>query len=136
MEILNFVTTGHLSGSVVHAGEEGQLSAQFAYDVHDPYAVSLTMITPGSRPVTWTFARELLDGGLGRGFGSGAVIVAPSPDDRELLIGLHVASDCAVIHLDPAPIRRFLDNTYRAVRPGREHEHVNVDEAVAQLLAT
>jgi hypothetical protein len=135
MDSLNVVTSEQMRGRVVCTPAEGHVNAQFGYDVRDPYAVSLIMITPGSRPVTWTFARELLEGGLQGGFGSGAVIVAPSPDGQKVLIGLGEASDLAVIHLEPAPIRRFLDKTYRAVRPGRECEYVNVDEVVAQLLA-
>ncbi|MCW2545620.1 MAG: putative sporulation and cell division protein [Mycobacterium sp.] len=136
MNSSNLVTSGELRGFVVRRPTQGRVSAHFAYDIRDPYALSLTMITPGSRPVTWTFSRELLDGGLLGGFGSGAVVIAPSPDGHEVLIGLHAAPDFAVIHLDPAPIRRFLAKTYRAVQPGREHEHVNIDEVVAQMLAT
>jgi hypothetical protein len=136
MDSSNLVTSGELNGFVVCTPAQRRLSAHFAYDIDDPYALCLTMVTPAPRPVTWTFSRELLEAGLMGGFGSGAVVIAPSPDGREVLIGLHGLSDFVVIHLDPAPIRRFLDETYRAVRPGREHEYINIDEVVAQLLAT
>jgi hypothetical protein len=136
MDGSNLVTSGELTGFVGRTPTQRRLSAHFVYDIHDPYALTLTMITPSQRPETWTFSRELLEAGLMGGFGSGAVVVAPSPDGREVLIGLHGASDFVVVHLDPGPIRRFLDKSYRAVRPGREHEYINIDEVVAHLLAT
>jgi hypothetical protein len=137
MDSIDLVTSGELSGVLVRAPVEGPVQARFTYDVRDPFAISLTMTTRRSpEPVTWTFSRELLEGGLNGGFGSGDVVVAPSPDDREVLIGIGGAADFAVVHLEAAPTRRFLDKTYRAVRPGRENEYLNIDGVVAKMLAT
>jgi len=109
-------------------------SAQFLYDPRDPYAVVFVITSTGSPPVSWTFARELLSAGLHGGFGSGNVVIAPAPEGPALLIALESGTDFAVLRIDAAPVREFLDRTYRLVPAG--DEEVDVDALLDRLLAS
>jgi hypothetical protein len=107
---------------------------RFSYQTDDPFAVQLT-IDCGGRAITWTFSRELLELGLSAGVGLGDVIVAPALDDDRVLIGLAPAAGSVVLGIDGGAVREFLDATYRVVPEGSEPQHLNLDNALAQLFA-
>lgn len=120
--------------------ENGQsmiLSATFGYDAADPFAVSTTFRTQWSE-VVWTFARELLFGGLTNPTGDGDVHVWPCLDSEGNAIAIIEFSSPDGELLVQAPgieISTFLSRTYTQVPAGTESSHVDVDDLIHQLLA-
>ena len=108
-------------------------NVRFCYQSDDPFAVQLTIDCDG-QAITWTFSRELLEQGMYAGVGRGDVVVAPALDDDEVLIGLAPAEGSAVLGIDRGAVRKFLDATYRLVPEGSEPQHLDLDDALAQLL--
>lgn len=111
--------------------------ARLRYDARDPYAVHL-LVDAEPKPVSWTFARELLAVGLDRPAGIGDVRVWPSPWaalwGEQVAIALSSPDGYAVLAVSRQLLVRFLGRTEAAVPPGQETAHHDLDAAVARLL--
>ncbi|GCD33532.1 hypothetical protein OEIGOIKO_01253 [Streptomyces chrestomyceticus JCM 4735] len=104
------------------------------YHPADPLAVRITFppeISLDGAAVDWAFARELLADGLESPAGTGDVRVRPVGRGRTVL-EFHVEDGVAMVQVDAADLRRFLDRTYQAVPAGREL--LDVDRGLAELL--
>jgi hypothetical protein len=119
------------------SGRSHHLDTVFSYNESDPYAVTITFVTPeGDLP--WTFGRELLITGLSTPSGNGDVHVCPSTDNRGRGIILIELSSPDGHLTTEAPIHQvqcFLDDTLTAIPDGEEAHHLDVDALIAGLLA-
>lgn len=113
--------------------------ARMAYDIADPYAVSVAFHTGGhdeDEAVEWTFARQLLTDGVSTAVGQGDVQVwpAPSEDGPIVCLALSSPSGKATFEIRVPELVEFLALTYDAVPTGSESDHVDVDAELALLL--
>jgi hypothetical protein len=113
--------------------------ASLRYDPDDPYAVHVLFHaeSAGGEPISWSFARELLVGGLDRPAGIGDVRVWPWAGQRGDFVALALSSPDgdALFEVPRGVLVRFLRRTFVAVPRERESDHLDVDGAVARLLA-
>ncbi|HET9501511.1 MAG TPA: SsgA family sporulation/cell division regulator [Marmoricola sp.] len=117
------------------AAEDLELDGGLRYDPADPFAVSLRM-THGDQEVVWTFARELLSGGLYEPTGDGDVHVWPClsrSGTSVVMIELCSPDGELVLEAPSRTVSRFLDEVEHLVPSGSEH--IDVDALVAQLLS-
>lgn len=120
---------------VALAPRAARVRATLRYDASDPFAVRMTFpaaVTLGGEEVRWTFARELLAGGLREPQGLGDVRVRPYGDDRTGL-EFHAPEGIALIVVPTDELRRFLAATLALVPLGLEHLHTDLDEDLARL---
>ncbi|WP_372343918.1 SsgA family sporulation/cell division regulator [Streptomyces sp. KL116D] len=121
---------------VAAAPRMASIPATLRYDVRDPFAVCMAFPAPATLEgveVCWTFARELLAGGVSESVGSGDVRVRPYGYDRTVL-EFHAVEGTAIVHVRTGELRQFLDDTTRLVPAGDEGLHVDVDGDLAELL--
>ncbi|MFF8646240.1 SsgA family sporulation/cell division regulator [Streptomyces sp. NPDC015345] len=110
------------------------LPAQLHYEVHDPYAVRLSLGAPMARPVDWVFARDLLAAGVHRTSGVGDVLVIPLPGTRpRVRVVLRSGTGTAVVALPMDEVADFLRQSCALVPAGMEGLHLDLDHAVAEL---
>jgi Streptomyces sporulation and cell division protein, SsgA len=110
--------------------------AALRYDVADPYAVHAAFHA-GDETVEWVFARELLSTGLRDEAGLGDVRVWPSSETGVDVVYVSLSSPEGEALLE-APARElsmFLKRTYAAVPAGSESAYLDIDTALANLLA-
>jgi len=107
--------------------------ARLAYDARDPYAVRATFLA-GDDAVEWVFARDLLASGVDRPVGEGDVHVWPR-GAHIVLIALTSPDGRAVLAAPSSEVAGFVDRTYELVAAGDESRHVDVETAIARLLA-
>ncbi|MGH3510599.1 MAG: SsgA family sporulation/cell division regulator [Nocardioidaceae bacterium] len=118
-------------------GHTTPIDAEFRYDPRDPYAVTAVFSTTGGL-VTWTFGRELLTEGLYEPTGDGDVHVWPCLDTAGhavVIIELCSPDGEALIQARSGELSAFVHRMNRAVKPGSESEHVDVDSAIAEILS-
>src|SRR5687768_980963 len=114
--------------------------ADVDYDVHDPYAVTVSFHTGagagGGDVVQWTFARQLLSDGVSTPAGEGDVQAWPSSAGGTSVVCLSLSSPSgrALFEVPLADLVEFLGRTYQAVPTGMESDHVDVDAELALLL--
>ena len=109
----------------------------FRYLPAQPFAVHLQM-TSGVEVIEWTFSRDLLTQGLERPAGLGDVRVHPcTAQDGTQVVMLELSSPNgrAVLQVPAGELAQFLAATYCSVPVGSETEHLDVDAALAELLA-
>ncbi|MCW5252719.1 MULTISPECIES: SsgA family sporulation/cell division regulator [unclassified Streptomyces] len=113
------------------------VAARLAYRADDPYAVHVAFHIDSHRPVHWTFARELLVEGVFRPCGQGDVRVWPSRSEGRgvVLMALSSPDGEALLEAPSAQVSAWLERTLRAVPPGSEGPHLDLDEGLAALLA-
>lgn len=107
------------------------------YTAADPYAVQAIMDTQ-SGTVEWFFSRELLHDGLRGPAGVGDVHVAPDTDEHGrpvVSIELSTADGNAILLADAPAVAAFLADTLRVVPFGHETAHLDIDAALAFLVA-
>ncbi|MFG3206640.1 SsgA family sporulation/cell division regulator [Streptomyces sp. NPDC048192] len=100
-----------------------QISCEFAYDVRDPYAITLILDSEGEQPVRWVFSRELLADGLAGRAGQGDVSVWPESGGADcwfLWLEVGRAPHTALFEMRSEPITEWLLETYRLVPEGEE----------------
>ncbi|MFE6688505.1 SsgA family sporulation/cell division regulator [Streptomyces sp. NPDC057743] len=105
------------------------------YRRSDPLAVRMTFppeISLDGAAVDWAFARDLLAEGLRTAAGRGDVRIRPSGPER-VLMEFHADEGIAMVQLRTADVRRFLARSYELVPAGREHEHLGVEQELAEL---
>jgi len=121
---------------VVADADAVPLPVSLRYSASDPYAVRAVFSGDGME-VEWVFARDLLRTGLSTPTGDGDVHVWPSwGTGRELLmISLTSPHPQAVLEATADDVRSFLDRTTAVVADGDESAHLDLDAALARLLA-
>lgn len=113
------------------------LSAELRYDGRDPFAVTAVFGTSRGR-VRWSFGRDLLLDGLLEPCGDGDVRVWPCLDDTRravVMIELFSTEGCALLQAAVGDVSTFMDRVSAAVEPGTESDHLDVDAAIAAILA-
>lgn len=110
--------------------------ARFSYLVNDPYAVHVTFHVGSRTPVSWTFSRELLVEGVFRPCGHGDVRIWPTKSRGRSVICLALSSPegDALLEAAASPVASWLERTLRLVPPGREHERLDLDQGLDELL--
>jgi hypothetical protein len=129
--------TSQLDVRLVVPGDAGvPLPVTLRYDPADPYAVYATFRTPDGS-VEWVFARELLSGGLERPVGDGDVRVWPAwrAGSDVVCIALVSPDGQALLETAAGELEDFVSRMLAAVPQGDESQHLDVDAAVAALLA-
>lgn len=118
-------------------GRGHHIHSVLAYQRHDPFAVTMTFLTP-DESLTWTFGRDLLIEGLRRTSGEGDVCVAPaiSPSGRPIvLITLSSPDGHLMLQAPTSQIAEFVSRSLAVVPTGDEVAHLDIDSLVAQILA-
>ena len=113
------------------------IEAELHYDPTDPYAVTTVFMT-GTTQVRWTFGRDLLAQGLYEPTGDGDVHVWPCLDsDGHAVVIIELCSPDgeALVQGRTADITGFVERMTRSVALGAEDALVDVDGAIAAILA-
>ena len=119
------------------SGAVAPLDTELSYDPADPLAVSATFSTVAGR-VRWTFGRDLLIEGLVEPAGDGDVHVWPCVDNdgnSVIIIELCSPDGEALVQCRTADITAFVERMTRSVAPGAESALIDVDAAIAAILA-
>ncbi|MGW6917991.1 SsgA family sporulation/cell division regulator [Kitasatospora sp. NPDC054939] len=121
--------------AVVAPGLSVLVRARLRYDPAEPYAVFLDCHTDLGRPITWTFARDLLAAGTKGRSGTGSVRIHPAADggSEALLISLTGEGQTVVLRAPTARVLAFLADTERVVPFGREHGRLDLDGLLRRL---
>jgi hypothetical protein len=117
-------------------GTTTPLPAALVYDTSDPYAVSVRFGT-GATTVSWTFARDLLSGGLAEPTGDGDVHVWSCLDDRGFaVLALELCSPGgdALVQFRPDDVASFVERMLTAVPEGAESSHFDVDALISDIM--
>ena len=113
------------------------INAVLEYQPRDPYAVTAVLLTRDG-PISWVFARDLLDEGLVHEVGDGDVQVSPVRDDdghSTMQLRLSSPDGVAVLEASTDGVLEFLARSYGLVPPGSEVAFLDTDALVAALLA-
>jgi hypothetical protein len=116
-------------------GASAPLEAELHYDPRDPYAVTTVFMT-GRSQVRWTFGRDLLVAGLYEPCGDGDVHVWPCLDAEGravVIIELCSPDGEALVQARTGDLSAFVDRMRRAVAPGTESEHLDLDATIAAI---
>ncbi|MGA4845057.1 SsgA family sporulation/cell division regulator [Streptomyces sp. G5(2025)] len=117
-------------------GQERNLPVVLRYMAEDPLAVQITFPSSASldgAEVTWVFARQLLEDGLGAPAGSGDVHIWPCGRARTVL-EFHSHQGLALVQFDKIALRRFLTRSYAMVPAGGEETSLDLDQGLSRLL--
>jgi len=114
-----------------------RLPSTWTYTTANPFAVQVTFhVTSG--PVTWLFAREMLDDGCHATSGIADVQITPFTHEEVgevVRIQLTSPSVRAVLLANRAPIREFLTRTYEIAAAGTEAKLLPIDKWLSSLLS-
>ncbi|WP_405870231.1 MULTISPECIES: SsgA family sporulation/cell division regulator [unclassified Streptomyces] len=105
------------------------------YASDDPLAVHLVFpawISFDGEEVTWTFARGLLEEGLGNPAGLGNVHVRPC-GLTHTIVELRAPEGIAAVLFDSTDLHRFLLRSYEVTEPGGEPLEPALDQGLATL---
>ena len=119
------------------SGAVTPINAELHYDPRDPYAVTTVFIT-ATTSVRWTFGRQLLSDGLYEPSGDGDVHVWPCLDSEGravVIIELCSPDGEALVQARTTDLSSFVERMGRAVQPGEESAHVDVDSTIAAIFA-
>lgn len=117
-------------------GRGHHLQSVLAYHHQDPFAISMTFLTP-DESLTWTFGRDLLIDGLRKTTGDGDVCIAPavSPTGQKVvLITLSSPDGRLILQARRSQIVEFVDRSLAVVPLGDEPQNLDIDALVSQLL--
>ena len=111
------------------------IPGELRYKCTDPYALCVSFRVHGDT-LDWFFARTLLISGLHEPVGAGDVVINPSRRDGvdTVQITLKARYAYAVLEAPAGMIAAFLTRTCRAVPPGTEHQHLDLDDLVCRLV--
>jgi hypothetical protein len=112
--------------------------SELGYDSANPYALTVSFHLDHGPVVVWTFARDLLSGGLTEPTGDGDVHVWPCLDNEGLAVlcvELCTPHGDALVELRTTDAVRFVDASHALVAPGEESPHVDVEAMVEAILA-
>jgi hypothetical protein len=119
-------------------GSTVPVPTELSYDSSDPYALTVCFYLHDG-PVPWTFARELLSGGLVEPTGDGDVHVWPCLDDDGFaVVAVELCSPHgnALVEIRAADVVDFVEHTHVIVAPGKETAHLDVDTAINAFWAS
>ena len=135
--------SSQVSANILDAeGGRHRLTCRLAYDRLDPFAVKVTFAeanAPAELAVTWVMARDLLFESTFRPSGEGDVHAWPAVDDDGAhVVGLLLCSPDgeALVEVNLPGLMSFLDRTMEMVPQGSESALVDVDGAIAAIMAT
>jgi hypothetical protein len=117
------------------------VDAELRFDTSLPYAACLAFpLTPcrctgDGAQVCWYFSRELLNEGRHGPVGSGDVKVRPGREGEVLITLQGPTGNAAVLSAPGEAVTAFLSECFALVPAGSESDHLDVDAAVARLLA-
>ncbi|MEV5315771.1 SsgA family sporulation/cell division regulator [Streptomyces sp. NPDC052610] len=114
---------------------EKPVPAVLRYRADDPFAVYFDFPPQAAldgEPVTWTFARALLEEGLRGPVGGGDVQLWPCGEE-DTVVEFHSPFGLALLKFDTAALRRFLLRTHAVVAPGREDVGAAVERGLSSL---
>jgi hypothetical protein len=117
-------------------GGSTPIESELRYDPSDPYAVTTVFMT-GRSQVRWTFGRDLLAAGLYEPSGDGDVHVWPCLDaDGHAVVIIELCSPDgeALVQARTGDLSAFVERMSKAVAPGVESEHLDVDATIAAIL--
>jgi hypothetical protein len=138
MDTAPVVVTQRVTLELIDAtGAAMPIEAELRYDAADPYAVTAVFMTVAGQ-VRWTFGRDLLLEGLHEPAGDGDVHVWPCLDTQGravVVIELCSPDGEALVQVRTVDLTGFAERTVRAVAPGAESGLVDVDAAIAAILA-
>lgn len=123
---------------VDQAGQRHEIDTVLGYRRTDPYAVSMTFVT-GDGSLVWTFGRNLLSRGTISPTGEGDVSVFPGIGEHgRAVINIELSSPDGHLLLEAKAenIAEFLNRTTEVVPEGSESDHLDVDQLIADLLAS
>lgn len=116
-------------------GASTPIEAELHYDPTDPYAVTTVFMT-GHNQVRWTFGRDLLAEGIYEPSGDGDVHVWPCLDaDGHAVVIIELCSPDgeALVQAKTGDLSNFVERMSKAVRPGSESEHLDVDATIVAI---
>ncbi|MER7494615.1 SsgA family sporulation/cell division regulator [Streptomyces pharetrae CZA14] len=124
------------SARLITADERDRdVPAVLRYTADDPFAVHFDFPPQAAldgEPVSWTFARSLLEEGLRGPAGGGDVHLWPCGRERTV-VEFHSPFGLALLQFDTAALHRFLLRTYALVAAGREDVAEAVDRGLSGL---
>ncbi|MDN3024797.1 SsgA family sporulation/cell division regulator [Streptomyces sp. S.PB5] len=116
--------------------EELSVPVTLRYASDDPLAVHFIFpawISLDEEEVIWTFARGLLEEGLGHPSGLGNVHVRPFGPSRTA-VEFRAPEGAAVVLFETTSLYRFLLRSYEVTEPGGEPVGHALDQGLASLL--
>ena len=132
------LVTHSLTTTLIGRDGDLPLEVELHYDPRCPYAAT-ALFRSGVGTVSWTFARDLLWLGLFEPVGSGDIHVRPDIDEdgrAAVLMELRSPQGLAVVSAPAREIHRFVQCMTDTVHPGTESEHLDIDAAIDQFLAS
>ncbi|MFF3763199.1 SsgA family sporulation/cell division regulator [Streptomyces sp. NPDC001922] len=124
------------AGLITAEAQVLDIPAVLRYRRDDPLAVRICFPPRASlagSDVAWVFARDLLAAGLKEPAGDGDVHVRPFGADTTVL-EFHATVGTAMVRMDSADLRRFLQRSYLVVPAGQESAQFDLDSELAALL--
>jgi hypothetical protein len=124
---------------VVPDGQALPVQASLRYEPSDPYAVHVVFHAgthDADAEVSWSFGRQLLVDGMSEPTGIGDVRAWPwlAEDGPVIALALTSPDGHALLHIPQAALRDFLTRTFTQVPLGQESSHLDMDQALAELL--
>lgn len=116
-------------------GREIPVKTQFTYQPSDPWAVTFAFWTGPGGWVEWTMGRQLLADGLTAAVGEGDVRIKPLIAEYRTRMSVASDSGSAVFSFDSDELQELLALTEDLVPWGGEHDHVDLDAEIRDLLA-
>lgn len=131
---------------ILMTGTSAVLTSEFSYSTADPCAVKVVFTVGIGEEVEWNFSRELLKDGLKVPTGFGDVQISPTfgcfypttqISNSEPLLNMILTSPFGQANfiMSPKLVAKFVKDIYELVPEDKEHEHLNLDAGLAELLA-
>ncbi|AZI57713.1 SsgA family sporulation/cell division regulator [Nakamurella antarctica] len=121
----------HMTLTLAGGTSADVVTADFRYNVLEPYAVRASFALPGSPAVEWVMARDLLREGLVMPAGLGDIRIRPTADG--IAIELVSPQGSAILLGDVAPLVDFVTRTCQAVPDSHENEFFSIDAELDML---
>ncbi|GEL17123.1 SsgA family sporulation/cell division regulator [Pseudonocardia asaccharolytica] len=120
--------------TVLH-GEPVPVVTRWTYDASDPFAVSFAVQTRNDRWIEWFVARDLVVAAFDGPAGEGDIRMSP-----QLVAGYDIVEfearstgGRAVLEVDRALLRRFIDSSIDVVALGHEAMRMDLDKELAKI---
>ena len=107
--------------------------AEYSLDEAPPAGAADGTAQTAAHEVEWVFARQLLGAGLDAPAGIGDVHIRPALGARTM-VELRTAEGVALLQFDCPELRHFLWRSFLVVAEGEEHQYLDADRALAELL--
>ena len=129
-------SVSHDMFAVLH-GRSAPVVTRWTYRADDPFAVSLAVRTRHDRWVEWLVARDLVIDGLSAPAGIGDVRLVPHrvPGHDIVAIEIRSGDGQAVLEVDRALLRGFVEASTEIVALGDESGRLDLDGEIARMSA-